>query len=590
MPKSNLNILNRRAFLSQTFKTSMAVALGTLVDIPFVMKRALAEGNIGGGKKIIFIWLRGANDSLNSIIPIGDSQYALNRPTIALPPDLGFTYSGLGAYTGPCFDATQYADAAATLRAAADATYSYNKAIPTGNAYAALHPSLKFLAPVYNAGDLALIHRVAYPKQSRSHFDSQNYWENGNPNNNLSKDGIFYRAIIESGLANSAPLTGVSIQSALPLILRGSGAAMTNLSDPTRYDLLGVPTPTGDIKALNALRAANNYPFPGKRNRELLDLQYENMAGTLSIFGNLNFGDSGNVFQDNIKTDGDTAWNPINSSGTMVGDSSKGYYLFPNTDDKNGGYRRTSGSGVGALDANKQVINSSQKSFFTNLKAAAMILNNTDAIIAGTELGGFDLHQAAGSASVSGSGSHEKLQRAIGWAIYGLRKYFTLYGRDNVSGAKVNWNDVVVVTLSEFGRTSVENADKGTDHAEAGAMFVAGGAVQGFSNVNKATANASGVFGCHTTDAIPWIPGPRTTNLATCGTMFAANTGITAGYLRRSTDYRSILGEVIRDHLGSTQNQLNRIIPGYASAGENLLSGGTSSVDGVPIRGEVGIL
>ena len=64
----------------------------------------------------------------------------------------------------------------------------------------------------------------------------------------------------------------------------------------------------------------------------------------------------------------------------------------------------------------------------------------------------------------------------------------------------------------------------------------------------------------------------------------------TNGYLRRSIDYRSVLGEVIRKHLGSTQAQLNRIIPGYAQTGESLLSGGTSSVDGVPIRGELGLL
>ena len=109
MSKSNLNILNRRAFLSQSFKVSMGIALSTLVDIPFVMKRALAEGNIGlNGKKILFIWLRGANDSLNSVIPIGDPQYAVNRPTIALPQDPGFIYSGVNAYTGPCFDPTLY--------------------------------------------------------------------------------------------------------------------------------------------------------------------------------------------------------------------------------------------------------------------------------------------------------------------------------------------------------------------------------------------------------------------------------------------------------------------------------------------------
>src|SRR6185503_2176956 len=77
-------------------------------------------------------------------------------------------------------------------------TFSYGNAIRLGNGFAGLHPSLKFLAPVYNAGDLALIHRVGYPKQSRSHFDSQNYWETGAPGDNAIKDGIFYRAMVES--------------------------------------------------------------------------------------------------------------------------------------------------------------------------------------------------------------------------------------------------------------------------------------------------------------------------------------------------------------------------------------------------------
>ncbi len=116
-------------------------------------------------------------------------------------------------------------------------------------------------------------------------------------------------------------------------------------------------------------------------------------------------------------------------------------------------------------------------------------------------------------------------------------------------------------------------------------MFVAGGAVKGYGK-----GNPSGVFGCSPNDAIPWIPGPRTTSLSTCGTMFAANTGVAAGYLRRSCDYRSVLGEIIRKHLGATQNQLNRIIPGYANPGEGLLGGGTSSIDGVQIRGEVGVV
>src|SRR6187397_3155106 len=54
----DFNILSRRAFFDRSFKISMGVALSTLVDIPFVVKRALAEGNIGlNGKKVLFIWL-----------------------------------------------------------------------------------------------------------------------------------------------------------------------------------------------------------------------------------------------------------------------------------------------------------------------------------------------------------------------------------------------------------------------------------------------------------------------------------------------------------------------------------------------------
>src|SRR5213596_3295539 len=97
MQPGNLNIITRRSFLDQSVKTSIAVALSTLVDIPFVMKRALAEGSIGlNGKKVLFIWLRGANDALNSVIPIMDSAYSSSRPTLAIPQDPGTSYSTAG--------------------------------------------------------------------------------------------------------------------------------------------------------------------------------------------------------------------------------------------------------------------------------------------------------------------------------------------------------------------------------------------------------------------------------------------------------------------------------------------------------------
>jgi len=481
------------------------------------------------------------------VVPIMDPAYvdltpganygrSTNRPNIVIPPDLATTYSTKGQADFPLSSGNP-----------ADpnyATFWYANAIRLGDGFSALHPSLKFLVPVYNAGELAVVHRVGYPRQSRSHFDSQIYWENGAPGDNLTKTGIFYRALIESGLTRTAPITGVSIQSALPLLFRGSEAALTNLTDPTRYSLLGVPSTNGLAKATAAIEAANQFPYPDKLNRGLLNLQYENLAQTLDIFGALDFKDTGNVFTDTAATDGDFP-----------------YSLFPTANSINGGYTRPGGG----TDASKYVVDTaaSAYSFFNNLKAAAIILNKTDAIIAGTELGGFDTHQNQGAVT----GGHANLMRRIGWSIYALQKYFTKYAD------KANWNNVVVITLSEFGRTTVQNSDTGTDHAEAGLMLVAGGSVKG-----NGRRTGSGVIAGNPEATIPWVPGPT-------GSMF----GVSGRYLKRAVDYRSVLGEIIRSHLGATQQQLDRIIPGYAVAGERLLAGGTSSVDSTAIMGEVGL-
>ena len=167
------------------------------------------------------------------------------------------------------------------------------------------------------------MHRVGYPKQSRSHFDSQAYWETGEPNS-LGREGIFYRTLIESGLTTSDPLSGVSIQSGLPTLLKGSQAALTNLSDPTRYDLLGLPhvTATGDLKAMNSILAAQASKFGPKRSRTLLELQYQNMVSTLNLFSTIDFTDAGNTFVDD---------------GNSDGAGSSPYPLFPTSNEKNGG-------------------------------------------------------------------------------------------------------------------------------------------------------------------------------------------------------------------------------------------------------------
>jgi uncharacterized protein (DUF1501 family) len=519
-----INCLSRRDFLARTLRTGAAFGLASLAQVPPFAARALAEGNIGtNGKKLLFIFLRGANDALNSCLPVKDSGFTQSiRPNIWIPQEAPSYYDT----PGPCDFPTGLSS-----------TFAYGNAIRSGDGFNALHPSLKFLAPVYNAGDLLLVQRVGYPRQSRSHFDSQAYWETGAPNT-VSREGIFYRTILESGIAATNPLAGISIQSALPTSFQGSDLAITNLADPTRYDLLGTPTPTGDQKLMNAILRGNQAGFADKRSRGLLRLSYENLVNTIDLFGSLPFDEDQNTFVDDVPTDGGTDH----------------YHLFPTSLAINGG-------GTAAT----YVVDNGALSFFQQLKGAALVLNHTDAVIAGTEMGNFDTHDNQGGAT----GTHANLLSRVAWAIYALRKYFLNYGN------KVKWEDVIIVTLSEFGRTTVQNSNNGTDHAEAGLMFVAGGSVNGYGKSGRTRA----VIGGHPNDEVPWNPGPT-------GSMF----GVAGRYLRRAVDYRSVLGEIIRDHLGATQSQLNRIIPGYANAGEALMDGGQSSVDLTQIMGEVGVV
>jgi uncharacterized protein (DUF1501 family) len=92
--------------------------------------------------------------------------------------------------------------------------------------------------------------------------------------------------------------------------------------------------------------------------------------------------------------------------------------------------------------------------------------------------------------------------------------------------------DVVFVSMSEFGRTAHENGNRGTDHGHANCMFVMGGGVKG-------------------------------------GRVYSRWPGMSEGELYQgrdlavTTDYRSVLGEIISKHLGD--RELHSVFPGYAN-------------------------
>src|SRR5256885_11917546 len=72
-----------------------------------------------------------------------------------------------------------------------------------------LFPYTTLFRSVYNAGDLALIHRVAYPKQSRSHFDSQNYRSEEHTSELQSPCNLVCRLLLEKKKQRSQALAAV---------------------------------------------------------------------------------------------------------------------------------------------------------------------------------------------------------------------------------------------------------------------------------------------------------------------------------------------------------------------------------------------
>ncbi len=99
---------------------------------------------------------------------------------------------------------------------------------------------------------------------------------------------------------------------------------------------------------------------------------------------------------------------------------------------------------------------------------AQMIKAGVGLEVAFAEAGGWDTHTNQGLGNNPSQGQLANLLRDFGGAI-------AAFGTD--LGKRMD--DVVLITMSEFGRTARENGSRGTDHGHANAMFVLGNTVKG---------------------------------------------------------------------------------------------------------------
>ena len=138
----------------------------------------------GGPKRLIVIFLRGAVDGLNVVVPYAERAYYDARPTIAI----GHPGTDQGA-------------------------------LPLDGRFG-LHPALAGLLPLWNDKKLAFVHAAGSPDATRSHFDAQLFIENGTPGRSTTPDGWMNR-LLAALPEPHGPTDAVSIGPTLPQILKG---------------------------------------------------------------------------------------------------------------------------------------------------------------------------------------------------------------------------------------------------------------------------------------------------------------------------------------------------------------------------------
>jgi len=184
-------------FSRRLFLKSSAVAMFGTAAAPAWLSRAVYAADAPSPRKkvLVAILQRGAMDGLNVVVPHGEKSYYDLRPNLAIPRPNG------------------------TVDSAIDL-----------DGFFGLHPSLRPLKPIYDAGHLAMVHAVGSPDPTRSHFDAQDYMESGTPGVKTG-DGWLNRALVPENSAS--PIRAISLSTDLPHALRGSNeaVAIASLSD-----------------------------------------------------------------------------------------------------------------------------------------------------------------------------------------------------------------------------------------------------------------------------------------------------------------------------------------------------------------------
>ncbi len=154
------------------------------------------------GDTLIVIFLRGAADALNVVVPHAESGYYRARPTIAIPrPD--------------------------------DPKVERRLRTVDLDGFFGLHPALEPLHAIWQAEHLGIIHACGAPDDSRSHFRAMELMERGVEADQGPASGWLGRHLATIDTGNHSPLRAIGFGDHLQRSLRGSvpAAALRSITD-----------------------------------------------------------------------------------------------------------------------------------------------------------------------------------------------------------------------------------------------------------------------------------------------------------------------------------------------------------------------
>ena len=190
---------SRRGFLKSGALAIFGISVGGVP--PFIARAASTVKMVGPYKKnriLVCIFQRGAMDGLMAVSPFTDEYFKAARPAL-------------------------YMSAVKDSRS--------NPLIDLDGRFG-LHPGMRSFEPFFRNKQLAIVHGIGSPNNSRSHFDAQDYMESGTPFDKGTDSGWLNRA---SGLLghDSSPFRAVSLTNSMPRSFYGynPSIAMSNLQD-----------------------------------------------------------------------------------------------------------------------------------------------------------------------------------------------------------------------------------------------------------------------------------------------------------------------------------------------------------------------